>query len=265
MTRLKIALVQQETVWHDPPANWKRLQESVRDAAAAGARVVAFTEMFATGFTMAAEKHAESIPGLTTEVVCGAARQSGVYVIATAIEQHAPKPRNAAFAVSPKGEILAVYRKIHPFSFGDENNHYVGGDELPLFEVDGIKAGLQICYDLRFPEPFRLLAGAGAQVVFVPANWPSRRTMHWTTLLAARAIENQMVICGINRVGKDPNVEYPGLSAIHDARGEVLARGDAREALVAAEVDFDDVAAWRAQFPALRDRRTELYARLSRS
>jgi predicted amidohydrolase len=263
MTRLRIALVQQDTVWHDPVANRKKMQEAVRDAAAAGARVVALTEMFATGFTMESDHFAEPVPGgPTSQAVCDAAARAGVFVVGTVIERHSPKPRNAAYVASPTGELVAVYRKIHPFSFGEENKHYVGGDELPIFEIDGLKAGLQICYDLRFPETFRALAKAGAQLVFVPANWPVRRVTHWSTLLAARAIENQLVVCGINRVGKDPNVEYPGLSAIHDARGEVLARGDNREALVAAEVDFGEVAAWRDQFPALKDRRPELYARL---
>lgn len=264
MTKLRIALLQQDTVWHDPAANWKRMRESVREAATAGARVVALTEMFATGFTMSAEQFAETIPGPTTEAVCAAAKEFGVYVVGTTIEKHSPRPRNAAYVASPEGKLIALYRKIHPFSFGEENKHYVGGEELPLFEIDGVKAGLQICYDLRFPETFRALSAVGAQLVFVPANWPARRTMHWSTLLAARAIENQMVVCGINRVGKDPGLEYPGASVIHDARGEILAKGDASEALVAADVDFDDVAAWRAQFPALKDRRPEIYARFSK-
>lgn len=263
MPRLQIALVQQDTVWHDPSSNWQKMREAVRQAASAGARVVALTEMFATGFTMAAEQFAETLPGPTTEAVCAAARESGVYIVGTTIERFAPKPRNAAFLASPRGELLGAYRKIHPFSFGEENKHYVGGEELPIFEIDGIRTGLQICYDLRFPEPFRALSRAGVQLVFVPANWPTRRLMHWNTLLAARSIENQMVVCGINRVGRDANVEYPGLSVIHDARGEILAHGDDGEALVSAEVDFDDVVAWRNQFPALRDQRPDVYARFA--
>jgi omega-amidase len=185
-----------------------------------------------------------------------------VYIVGTVIEASEPKPRNAAFLATPTGELAGVYRKIHPFSFGDENQHYIGGTECPLLEIDGVPTALQICYDLRFPEPFRAAAIAGAQLVLVPANWPTRRVSHWSTLLAARAIENQMVVCGINRVGRDPNVEYPGCSVIHDARGEVLARGDATESIVSAEVDFGDVAAWRKQFPALRDRRPDVYAHL---
>jgi omega-amidase len=260
--KLKITLVQQDSVWHDPAANLAKAKEAATRAARDGARVVAFTELCTTGFTMSPEPFAEPIPGRTTDAFAAIARDLGVWIIGTQVEAHAPRPHNAAFALGPDGELAAVYRKIHPFSFGDENNHYVGGTEAPLFSIDGVKAGLQICYDLRFPETFRSLAARGAEVVFVPANWPSRRAMHWSTLLAARAIESQLVVCGINRAGRDPNVEYPGLSAIHDARGEVLAKGDASEQLVSAEVDFDDARAWRARFPALRDRRPDVYAKL---
>lgn len=260
--QLKIALVQQDTVWHEPAANLEKARAFVARAAKEGARVVAFTEMFASGFTMEAARFAETIPGPVSNALAAMAREHGVWIIGTQIEQHAPKPQNAAFAINPEGAIVATYRKIHPFSFGQENEHYVGGDAMPLFDLDGVKATLQICYDLRFPETFRWASAKGAELVFVPANWPARRAMHWSTLLAARAIENQMVVCGINRAGKDPGLEYPGLSAIHDPRGEVLAKGDATEQLVVASVDFDDVAAWRAQFPALRDRRPDVYSKL---
>lgn len=257
---LRITLVQQDTAWHDKAANLAKAAEAIEAAAKQGARVVAFTEMFATGFTMAAEEHAEPIPGPTVEALAALAKRHAVYVVGTVIEQHAPRPRNAAFLLGPDGALAGTYRKIHPFSFGDENLHYVGGTELPLFEIDGIKAGLQVCYDLRFPETFRALSAKGAELVFVPANWPSRRAQHWSTLLAARAIENQMVVCGINRVGSDPGLAYPGLSAIHGPRGEPLASGGDTPGLVTADVDFSDVRAWRTQFPALHDRRPDVYA-----
>lgn len=259
---LRIALVQQDTVWHDPPANLAKARDAAQRAARDGARLVVFPELFATGFTMSPEPFAEPIPGQTVTAVGAIARELGVWVVGSVIEQASPRPRNAAFVVGPDGRLVATYRKIHPFSYGDESNHYVGGSECPVFEIDGVKAGLQICYDLRFPETFRSLSSRGAQLVLVPANWPSRRAAHWSTLLAARAIENQMAVCGINRVGRDPSLEYPGLSAIHDARGDVLARGDATEGIVMADVDFAEVDTWRAQFPALRDRRPDVYATL---
>lgn len=259
---LRIALVQQDTAWHQKGANLKAARLAVAQAAAQGARVVALCELFSTGFTMAAEEHAEPLPGPTTAFLAGLAKEHGVWILGTGIERHAPKPRNAAYVLNPDGELVSVYRKIHPFSFGEENQHYVGGTECAIFDLDGVQAGIQICYDLRFPETFRAMAAHGAELVFVPANWPSKRAAHWSALLAARAIENQMVVCGINRVGRDPNVEYPGLTVIHDAKGEALARGDDRPGLVVADVDFAEVRAWRAQFPALRDRRPEVYGTL---
>ncbi len=259
---LTLALVQQATVWHDRDANLSKAADFVAKAAGQGARVVVFPELLATGFTMAAAEFAEPLPGPTSETLAALAQRHGVWIVGTTIEQGPERPFNTAFALRPDGTTAAVYRKLHPFSFGDENNHYSPGDDCPTFELDGLRAGLQICYDLRFPETFRSLSSRGVELCFVVANWPTRRARHWSTLLAARAIENQMVVCGVNRAGEDPNVSYPGLSTLLDARGEPIAQGGADEALVVGAVDFADVAQWRAQFPALRDRRHDLYRRL---
>lgn len=263
-SRLRVALIQQATLWQDPEANLARARTWVARAAEAGARIAVFPELFTLGFTMAPEPFAEPLPGPTTEVVGALSREFGIYLVGTAVEAHTPHPRNAAFVTGPDGSLVATYRKLHPFSYGEENRHYSGGEDCPLFEVDGIPCGLQICYDLRFPEPFRALAARGAEVVFVPANWPRRRISAWSTLLAARAIENQMAICGVNRVGRDPHLDYPGKSALHDCFGEVIARGDASEGLVIGDVDLAQLRAWRKRFPALSDRRVEVYPALER-
>ncbi|WP_243305185.1 carbon-nitrogen family hydrolase [Geothrix oryzisoli] len=260
---LRVALVQQDTVWQDPAANLARARGFVAEAARSGARVAVFPELFTLGFTMAPEPFAESIPGPTTEAVAALSREFGLYLVASAVEAHAPHPRNAAFVTAPGGSLLAAYRKIHPFSYGEEHQHYSGGSDGPVFEIDGVPCGLQICYDLRFPEPFRALAAKGAEVVFIPANWPVRRIAAWSTLLAARAIENQMAVCGANRVGRDgAGLDYPGASALHDAFGEVVAKGDAAEGLVVGDLDLSALRAWRERFPVLKDRRPEVYRRL---
>ncbi len=262
-TSLRVALVQQDTAWQDPTTNLGRARGFVGQAAQAGARVVVFPELFTLGFTMAPEPFAEPLPGPTCDAVAALSREFGVYLVGSVVEAHAPHPRNAAFVTAPDGALVAVYRKIHPFSYGDENRHYSGGDDCPRFEIDGIACGLQICYDLRFPEPFRSLAARGAEVVFVPANWPARRINAWSTLLAARAIENQMAVCGANRVGRDgAGLDYPGASALHDCFGEVIAKGDATEGLVVGDVDLDALRAWRERFPALKDRRVGVYSAL---
>ena len=259
---LRIALIQQDTAWQDPAANLLRARSFVAKAAAAGARVVVFPELFTLGFTMAPEPFAEALPGPTSDALGALSREFGLHVIGSVVEANQPHPRNAAFVTAPDGSLLAAYRKIHPFSYGEENRHYSGGTECPVFEIDGIPCGLQICYDLRFPEPFRALATKGAEVVFVPANWPLQRISAWSTLLAARAIENQMAVCGVNRVGRDPHLEYPGRSAIHDAFGEVVALGDDKEGLVIGDLDLTNLRAWRERFPALKDRRPEVYSQL---
>ena len=258
---LRVALVQQDTVWQDPLANLARARGFVERAARAGARVVVFPELFTLGFTMAPEPFAEPLPGPTTEAVGALSRELGLYVIGSAVEAHTPHPRNAAFVTGPDGALIAVYRKLHPFTYGDEHQHYTGGEDCPLFSIDGIPCGLQVCYDLRFPEPFRVLAVRGAEVIFVPANWPARRISAWSTLLAARAIENQVALCGVNRVGRDgAGLDYPGASAIHDCFGEVIAQGDATEGLIVGELDLTQLRTWRQRFPALQDRRPEVYA-----
>ena len=264
-SRLRVALIQQATLWQDPEANLARARAWVARAAETGARVAVFPELFTLGFTMAPEPFAETLPGPTTEALGALSGEFGLYLVGSAVEAHAPHPRNAAFVTGPDGSLLATYRKLHPFSYGEEHQHYCGGEDCPLFEVDGIPCGLQICYDLRFPEPFRALAARGAEVVFVPANWPRRRISAWSTLLAARAIENQMAICGVNRVGQDAlGLDYPGASALHDAFGEVVAKGGEGEELVVGDLDLDQLRAWRERFPALKDRRPEIYRALEK-
>jgi len=262
-TTLRVALVQQDTVWQDPSANLARARRFVAEAARAGARVAVFPELFTLGFTMAPEPFAEAIPGPTVEAVAELSREFDLYLVGSVVEAHEPRPRNAAFVTAPDGSLLAAYRKIHPFSYGEENQHYSGGTECPVFDIDGIPCGLQICYDLRFPEPFRALATKGAEVIFIPANWPARRIAAWSTLLAARAIENQLAVCGINRVGRDAmGLEYPGRSALHDCFGELIATGDATESLVVGDIDLTQLRAWRERFPALKDRRPDAYLEL---
>jgi len=258
----RVALIQQDTVWQDPAANLQRAGAFVREAAQRGARVAVFPELFTIGFSMAPEPFAETLPGPTSEALANLARECGIHIVGTVVKAHAPHPHNAAFVVAPDGALISSYRKIHPFSYGEENHHYSGGDSCPVFDIDGVRCGLQICYDLRFPEPFRALATQGAEVVFIPANWPARRISAWSTLLAARAIENQMAVCGVNRVGRDPQLDYPGRSAIHDGFGEVIAVGDASEGLVIGDIDLAQLRAWRERFPALRDRRPEVYRTL---
>jgi predicted amidohydrolase len=130
------------------------------------------------------------------------------------------------------------------------------GDELVVVDTVVGRLGLATCYDLRFPEMFRRLGDAGADIVVVPAAWPAARVAHWRVLAQARAIENQFVVVAVNTVGVQHGLAMGGYSAVIDARGEVLAEGSAdTEQVLVAEVDLDAVQQWREQFPVRADRR----------
>jgi predicted amidohydrolase len=152
------------------------------------------------------------------------------------------------------------YQKIHPFSFGDENQHYRPGDRVVTWDVEGLRITPFVCYDLRFPEPFRLAADDTDAFVVI-ANWPERRREHWRTLLRARAIENQAYVLGVNRVGEGGGLVYSGDSAAIDPLGRTLVEASEREAVLVADVEPGAVASWRSTFPALKDRRPEAVRR----
>ena len=174
-------------------------------------------------------------------------------------EASGPRPYNMCIVSSPSG-IAARYAKIHPFSYAGEHEHYAAGDRVVTVEIEGVRVTPLVCYDLRFPEPFRV-AAAETDLFAVVANWPEPRREHWRTLLKARAIENQAYVAGVNRVGDGGGAHYAGDSALVAPLGETLAEGDDRQRVLVADVEPEKAAKLRARFPALQDRRPEAYKR----
>ena len=150
------------------------------------------------------------------------------------------------------------YAKIHPFSFGAEAEHYVGGSALQFADVKGVPVSPMICYDLRFPEPFQVLSEK-SKIITVIASWPTPRREHWMTLLKARAIENQCFILGVNRSGDGGGLSYIGDSMAVSPTGEVLAHVEGGNGLTIVDIDLDEVDAYRSSFPLKVDRKVELY------
>jgi predicted amidohydrolase len=146
------------------------------------------------------------------------------------------------------------YRKIHPFSYGREHEHFSAGHAHTTVDVDGLRTTLFVCYDLRFADEFWATAGH-TDVYLVPANWPAARRAHWQTLLRARAIENQAYVVGVNRVGSGGQLEYAGDSMVVDPMGEILASAAGGEATLLCEIDASVVAETRDRFRFLQDRR----------
>ena len=251
---LRVAAVQHDIVWEQPAATFERLAPRIATAAAAGARLVALSEMFATGFSMAADRIAEDEGGPTSAFLVDQARRHDVFVCGSVPERadHG-KPANVFVLAAPDGSTRR-YRKLHPFSYAGEHEHYAAGDEIVTWDVDGVRVTPFVCYDLRFADEFWRAASATDCYVVV-ANWPATRRTHWQTLLRARAIENQAYVVGVNRVGEAGTLSYVGDSAIIDPMGEVVASAATIETTLYADVDPAVVQSVRREFPFLADRR----------
>jgi predicted amidohydrolase len=253
---MKVAAIQHDIAWEDPKTNFGRLAPQIAAAAATGARMVVLTEMFATGFSMNTRLTAEPPDGPSTAFLVDQARDLDVWTCATLAER-APgstRPTNTCVLAAPDGTVHR-YRKIHPFTYGGEHEHFAPGDAFTTVDVEGLRVTLFVCYDLRFADEFWATA-ADTDCYVVPANWPAGRRDHWKTLLDARAIENQAYVVGVNRVGKGGNgLPYCGDSRIVDPSGNVLASAAQQEALLVTEVDPSVVAATRERYPFAQDRR----------
>lgn len=252
---MKVAAIQHDIVWEDAEANHQRLAPMIASAAGAGADLITLTEMFSTGFSMNVEKSAQPRGGPSTEFLLTQAAEHGVWLAGSIAErtEGEAKPYNTLVLAGPSEEIHR-YRKIHPFTYSGENEHFGAGIDFVTVDIKGVRTTLFVCYDLRFADEFWATA-ADTDLYLVVANWPATRRHHWTTLLRARAIENQSYVIGCNRVGEGGGLEYSGDSHIIDPMGDVLASASKAETILFADVDPAVVAATRTKLPFSRDRR----------
>ncbi|MGW0907308.1 carbon-nitrogen family hydrolase [Streptomyces sp. NPDC002853] len=244
------------------PVNSRRSRvSSLVRAVAARERpdLVVLPELWTTGAfayeTFATE--AESLEGPTYEAMAKAARDAGVWLHAGSIPERDASGDlyNTSLVFSPEGELAASYRKIHRFGFDKGEAVLMGaGGELVTVRTPETTIGLATCYDLRFPELFRGLVDAGAEMFVVPAGWPARRREHWTLLARARAVEDQVFVLACGTGGTHAGVPQAGHSIVVDPWGEVLAEAGDGEEVLTVELDPAKVAATREQFPALKDR-----------
>ena len=263
MNTLRVAAIQHDIVWLDRKANFDRLAPVIAGAAACGAGLVLLTETFSTGFSFDTPGIGEAEGGPSSQFLAEQASAHGVWVGGSCpeIRSDAPeddqRPSNTFVLAGPDGTNHR-YRKIHPFSHGNEHEFVRAGTDLVTVTVDGVRLSLFVCYDLRFADEFWALAH-DTDAYLVVANWPAKRRHHWQTMLRSRAIENQAYVVGVNRVGPDGRevgrIEHCGDSAIIDPLGEVLASGAVGETVLFADIDPAHVESTRAHFKFLQDRR----------
>ncbi|MBT2384848.1 carbon-nitrogen family hydrolase [Streptomyces sp. ISL-11] len=200
---------------------------------------------------------AEPLHGPTAEAMSAAARDAGVWLHAGSIAERDPEGPlfNTSLVFSPSGDLVRTYRKIHRFGFDrGEAVLMSAGTEIVTVPLPDTTLGLATCYDLRFPELFRALVDAGAQLLVIPAGWPERRREHWTLLARARAVENQSYVVACGTAGTHANVPQAGHSIVVDPWGTVLAEAGPDEEILTVELDLERVTKTREEFPALKDR-----------
>ena len=255
----------------DIDRNLELAERLVRDAAADGAELVVLPEKWtALGDAEALEAAAQPLDGPAISAARSWARELGATLVAGSFTERREgheRLSNTSVLIDPDGEISATYRKIHMFDVDvggvsyRESDTEEPGDEIEVGEAGGVPIGLSVCYDLRFPELYRIMAVRGAKLLTVPAAFTAPTgAAHWEPLLRARAIENQAFVVAANQVGKaPPHYDSWGHSMIVDAWGEVLAEAEGGDGFVAAELDFAAQEKIRADLPSLANRRPAAY------
>ena len=265
---MHFAAVQFDIAWENKPANHATIEKMLRAASPPlpPGTFVLLPELGDTGFSMNLDRIVD-----TQSMIWAAefARKSSVFVQhgfarsePSSVGQTAPPGRNCAAIFSPDGSIAGEYQKVHPFSYGKESQFYSGGDHLTVVKCSDALVCPMICYDLRFPELWRLAALQGAEIFTIGASWPAARQHHWRALLIARAIENQAYVVAVNRIGSDPHLQYAGGSMVISPKGEILVEASDNAALLRVDLDLASLRNWRSEFPALRDIRRPLLGKI---
>ena len=258
---MNIYLAQLNTVWEDRMKNYDRLNMLLEKANPHAGSIVALPELFSTGYTMNSKVLEEKpVSSPTFEFLKGLAQKYHIYILGTLIMAVSDDglPTNSVLAISPQGHILTRYDKIHLLPTSGEPQSYTPGSALSTFNVGDMRFGVLVCYDLRFPEIFRIFYHQGIEGIFVVANWPASRHLHWETLLRARAIENQCYVFAVNRVGSDPYNSYNGGSTVISPSGEILCVSH-KERIFSCLIDPVLVKAVRRQLPFITSCNIPLY------
>lgn len=248
---MKIALVQYCPEWEDKETNKKKILSLVQDIN--GIELFIFPEMTLTGFTMRSKEMSETIQGESFRFFCSIAKEKTTNIFAGIIERRNNRIYNTLIHIKPNGNLSKLYRKVHPFSYSGENEHYNAGTKPAYTKIRNWRIGLTICYDLRFPELYRKYGKKKAHLIVNIANWPDTRIEHWRTLLKARAIENQCYVAGVNRIGKDPKLNYVGFSSVFDPMGKEIVAVESYEKVIVVDLNKNYVNEVREKFPFLDD------------
>ena len=257
---MKLAMVQMKVIAGNIEENKVRGLELAKQAATQ-ADIVVLPEIWTIGYSLKnIEIAAETLDGALLGALADLARKNGVTIVAGSVPLKVDgRIYNSSVVIDKLGDRVTSYEKVHLFTMYGEERFFAPGNNLNLFELGEFQAGLAICYDLRFPELFRSLALKGAQIVILPAEWPSARAAHWHTLVKSRAIENQVYICAVNCVGEHKGNSFYGHSLLVAPDGEVISEGSEEEEIVYGDINLAKVIETRKSMGIFNDRRPDLY------
>jgi omega-amidase len=251
--------IQADFEWEDKDSNCSRICSLLNGNHIQPGSLIVLPETFSTGFSMNLKVTTKNEPGQTESFLENLAKEKKCWVTGGLVEPSTndQKGINRSVTFSPDGQKVCSYGKIQPAAVYQEDEVHEPGDRVEVFPLDGFHACPFICYDLRFPELFRIGMQKGANLFIVIACWPKIRIEHWVSLLKARAIENQAYVVGVNRIGSDPDMEFGGNSLIIDPKGEILANAGETESILSTEIDPSFATRWREEFPVLKHVRPE--------
>jgi omega-amidase len=257
MQDLNISILQFDQSWENISENYHRIEKLLPQTE--DADLLVLPEMFHTGFSMNTNLADEWTDNNALNVLKEWSSKSNSAIYTSLMVRENNQFYNRGVFVEPSGKVTS-YNKRRSFGLGGEDQIFTEGTTETIVEFKGWKFNLQICYDLRFPELIRNRIESNGQsaydVLLYVANWPKKRVLHWSTLLQARAIENQCYTIGVNRVGIDGNeIVYPGASAVFNGLGATLLEMDNKQAVGKCKLSWTEIQELRIQLPFLKDKK----------
>lgn len=258
--KIKIAVVQMKSEQGDTSKNLQKAILFIKEAAENGANIVCLPELFYSGYHLESEvlqRLAEPMDGTMVQTLCKVAREKGIFIIAGYAESVDIPGRiyNSAIFINDDGEVIGNMRKVN--SWGQEKLKFREGKEFPVYETKLGKIGIMICYDVEFPEPMRIMALKGAELVFIPAVWSIPAEPRWHIDLAAGALYNLLFTVGANPVGDGAC----GSSKVVSPKGEVLAEASKeKEEILYCDIDLNSVVETRAEIPYFNDFKEDTFS-----
>ncbi|MCR5732127.1 MAG: carbon-nitrogen family hydrolase [Sphaerochaetaceae bacterium] len=259
---MKVSCIQMDMAFAKPEDNFKKAVALVREAAEKKPDVILLPETWNVGFFPEEnlEKLADQDGAMLKATFSPLAKELGVNIVAGSIaNKKADGIYNTSYTFDREGNVVAEYDKTHLFSPMGEDKFFKKGNHTSTFTLDGLKCGVIICYDVRFPELIRTMSTKGLDVLFMVSQWPLVRVPHLDALTKARAIENQMFVVCCNSAGKAPGTVFGGNSSVTDPWGETIAHAKDKEEILYATLDPSILDGIRTSINVFADRRPDIY------